>query len=112
MGERQTASPDRKIGLTFVPPPDSAVVWDNYSHPRARGRGLMKQMLYQALHDAVDIARARRVYGYVFSYNLPSARSCEKVGFKYAGSLVREVRLGRVRRYAIPNEQPFEVRPL
>ena len=69
-------------------------------------------MLYDSLHDAVELAHAKRIYGYVFSHNLASARSCEKVGFQHAGSLVREVRLGRVRRYAVPHQQPFEVRSL
>jgi len=111
--DRQTLAPDQKVGLAFVPPPESAVVWDNFSHPRARGRGLMQQMLCQSLHDAVELAHAERVYGYVFSDNAASARSCEKVGFQHAGSLVREVRFGRVRRYGVAHaQQPFEVRPI
>lgn len=112
LGDRQTRAPDHKVGLVFLPPSGSAVVWDNYSHPRGRGRGLMQQMLRQSLHDAVTLAGARRIYGYVFSHNLPSARSCEKIGLRHAGSLVREVRFGRIRRYAVAHEQPFEVVPL
>jgi RimJ/RimL family protein N-acetyltransferase len=117
LAERQDFAPDAnipdvKLGLAFLPPEGSALVWDFFTHPHARGRGLMQQSLCQSVRDAVELAGAQRVYGYVFSHNLASARAVEKVGFQHAGSLFRDVRLGRVRRYAVPRMEPFEVRPL
>jgi hypothetical protein len=62
LAERQDFAPDAKIGLAFLPPEGSALVWDFFTHPRARGRELMQQSLCQSVRDAVELVGAQRVY--------------------------------------------------
>jgi RimJ/RimL family protein N-acetyltransferase len=109
---RQERAPDAAIGLLFVPPPESAALWDYYTHPSARGRGLYTDSLRQCLHDAVEIDGARQVYIYVYADNAISRRAIEKAGFEYQGSLVMERRLWKIRRYATFAARPFDVRAL
>lgn len=97
---RQLEGPDHRIGMTLYPEPGSAALWDFYTHPLARGRGLYTQALQQMIHDAVEVDGASQVYIYVNDDNAPSRRVIEKVGFEYVGGLVREQRLWQVRRYA------------
>ena len=109
MQERQVEAKDPKVGITFYPQPGSALTWDHYTHPAARGRGLYRMSLCQSLHDAVERAGAKRVYAYVFGTNTASWRVAEKI-FRQEGTLVREVRLGKVTRYVVANVTPFDYR--
>lgn len=109
MAERYTFSPDPKTGLAFLPPEGSSAVWNSFTHPRARRRGLFKQSLSQAVHDAVALAGAKRVYGTAVAENIASRRAMESVGFLYAGSLIRDMRLGRVARYGTPSTFPVRL---
>jgi RimJ/RimL family protein N-acetyltransferase len=99
--ERQTRGADAALGQVFFPPPDSAVLYDYFTHPAARGRGLYYQSLCQVLHDAHALAHARQAYIYVFGHNRTSRHVIEKVGFEYVGSLFKERRLSVTRRYAV-----------
>ena len=107
---RQERAPDAAIGLVFIPPPDSAALWDYYTHPVARGRGLYRDSLRQCMHDAVTIDGARHVFIYVYGDNDVSRHAIEKAGFEYQGSLVLERRLFSTRRYATFAAQPLDVR--
>jgi GNAT superfamily N-acetyltransferase len=109
---RQRQAPDAAIGLVFVPPPDSAALWDYFTHPTARGRGLYKDSLRQCMHDAVEIDGARNVFIYVYADNAVSRHVIETAGFEYCGSLVMERRFFRTRRYAIAPRGPLDVRLL
>ena len=109
---RQERAPDAAIGLAFVPPPDSAGLWDYYTHPSARGRGLYADSLRQCMHDAVEIDGARQVFIYVYGDNAVSERAIRRAGFVCHGSLVIERRLFRTKRYATFADRPFEVRLL
>jgi RimJ/RimL family protein N-acetyltransferase len=97
---RQSEGRDDRVGMKLYPEPDSAVLYDFYTHPDARGQGLYTQSLQQMLHDAVALEGAAQVYIYANDDNTPSRRVIEKVGFDYIGGLVREQRLWAVRRYA------------
>lgn len=108
----QERAPDAAIGLVFVPPPASAALWDYYTDPVARGRGLYSESLRQCMHDAVAIDGAREVFIYVYADNLISRRAIEKAGFHYRGSLVMERRFFLTRRYATYVNQPLDVRLL
>lgn len=107
---RQERAPDAALGLVFRPPPGSAALWDYFTHPRARGRGLYRETLGQCLHDAVEIDGASQVFIYVDAANTVSEHAIRKVGFQYYGSLVLERRLGRARRYAISAGPAIDVR--
>jgi RimJ/RimL family protein N-acetyltransferase len=109
---RQERAPDAAIGLVFVPPPASAALWDYFTDPVARGRGLYSESLRQCMHDAVAIDGAREVFIYVYADNLISQRAIEKAGFRYRGSLVMERRFFVTRRYATCVSQPLDVRLL
>lgn len=99
--ERQTRGEDGWVNQVYFPPPDTAVLFDHFTHPLARGRGLYFQAMCRLLHDARDAARARQAYVTVFGSNGPSRHVIEKVGFQHAGSLFKERRLVWSRRYAV-----------
>lgn len=106
----QRRAPDAALGLEFVPPEGSAALWDYFTHPKARGRGLYLRTLWQCLHDAVAIDGARHAYIYVYADNAISRRAIEKAGFHKAGSLVLERSFGRAHRYATYTGDPLDVR--
>jgi RimJ/RimL family protein N-acetyltransferase len=112
MAARQERAPDEELGLVFMPPPESAALWDYFTHPSARGRGLYRDSLWQCMHDAVEIEGARRVFIYVYSNNAISRHAIEKAGFEYYGSLILERRLFRARRYATSPHDSLDVRLL
>ena len=99
--ERQTRGEDGWVDQVYFPPPDTAVLFDHFTHPLARGRGLYFQALCRLLHDAREVARARQAYVTVFGSNGPSRHVIEKVGFQHQGSLFKERRLVWSRRYAV-----------
>jgi RimJ/RimL family protein N-acetyltransferase len=92
---------DAALGQVFLAPPGSAALYDHYTHPHARGRGLYYQALCQLLHDVCAITPATRAYVYVYADNGPSRHVIEKVGFRHVGSLVLQRRLLLVRRFAV-----------
>jgi RimJ/RimL family protein N-acetyltransferase len=109
---RQERAPDAALGLVFTPPAKSAALWDFFTHPAARGRGLYGDSLRQCMHDAVELDGARHVFIYVYSDNAVSRRTIEKVGFDYWGSLVMERRLFRTNRYATSTGRSLDVKLL
>ncbi|HJT22761.1 MAG TPA: GNAT family N-acetyltransferase [Nitrospira sp.] len=92
---------DRTVGQVFFAPPDSAALYDHYTHPLARRRGLYFKALCQLLHDVPVLTKAKRAYIYVYADNSPSRHVIEKIGFRYVGSLVEERRLLAVRRFPV-----------
>lgn len=108
----QERAPDAALGLEFIPPQGSAALWDYFTHPRARGRGLYLRTLWQCLHDAVEIDGAQHAFIYVYADNVISRRVIEKAGFEYRGSLVLERRFLRTHRYATYVGEPLNVRLL
>jgi RimJ/RimL family protein N-acetyltransferase len=77
--------------------PESAVLFDDYTHPLARGRGLHAASLRQRARDAVERFGAAWVYISVLAENLPSRRNIERAGFSLCASFFRTARFGRVR---------------
>lgn len=108
----QERAPDAALGLEFIPPPGSAALWDYFTHPAARGRGLYLRTLWQCLHDAIEVEGAKQAFIYVYADNVVSRHVIEKAGFEYRGSLVLERRLFGTRRYATYAGDPIEVRLL
>ena len=105
--ERQIRGEDGWVDQVYFPPPDTAVLFDHFTHPLARGRGLYYQALCRLLHDARDVAGARQAYVTVFGRNEPSRHVIEKVGFQHEGSLIKERRLLWSRRYAVSTGGTF-----
>ena len=96
-----TRGEDAAVGQAFFPPPDSSSLYDHYTHPLARGRGLFYQALCQLLRDVPVLAKTKRAYIYVYADNGPSRHVIEKVGFSYVGSLIEDRRLFTARRHAV-----------
>jgi hypothetical protein len=106
--DRQTRSQDASLGMVFFPPPDSAVLYDYYTHPSARGRGLHFAALCQRLHDARDLTGARQALTYIYATNRVSIRGAERARFEYAGSLVMTRRGFLCRRRIIAASPDFK----
>lgn len=77
----------------------SSVLWDDFTHPVARGRGLHQESLRMRLSYAADHGMARVAVIGVRADNGPSRHNIEKAGFQYAGSAWISTRLGRSRRW-------------
>jgi CelD/BcsL family acetyltransferase involved in cellulose biosynthesis/RimJ/RimL family protein N-acetyltransferase len=99
--ERQEISDVSEVRQKFELPPNSAVLFDFYTHPKARGRGLYKKSLLQGLHSAAQIAGTEQVFIGVMADNLASRRVIEKTGFVYRGSLFNETRFGKIKKWQI-----------
>lgn len=96
--EHQEVSQVYEIGAEFRFPPDTAVLFDFYTHPEARGRGLYKKSLCQLLHAAVEVPGVRQVFIGVMADNKSSRHVIEKLGFRYHSSLFKETLLGNIRK--------------
>lgn len=105
--ERQTRGEDAWVDQVYFPPQDTAVLFDHYTHPSARGRGLYFQALCQLLHDARDLTKARQAYVTVFANNGPSRHVIEKVGFRHEGSLFKERKFFWSKRYSAAARENF-----
>ncbi len=102
--ERQEISRVFEVEQEFQLPANSAVLFDYYTHPQARGRGLYYQSLLQGLHDAAQIPETKQVFIGVLADNAPSRHVIEKVGFIYRGSLFKETKFGKVRKWQVWND--------
>ena len=105
--ERQTRGEDDWVQQAYFPPPDTSVLFDHFTHPSARGKGLYFQALCRLLHDARDLAGARQAYMTVFGSNAPSRHVIEKVGFHHEGSLYKERKLFWSTRYSVGAHDVF-----
>jgi len=101
MGKRIGRVPTDLPGF-FEFPPNSVTLWDDYTHPSARGRGLHKRSLRQRLEAAAPLAHARTAYIFVFADNVASRKNIESTGFIYFRSLFRRIVLGFRRSYWAP----------
>jgi CelD/BcsL family acetyltransferase involved in cellulose biosynthesis/RimJ/RimL family protein N-acetyltransferase len=99
MVERQAVSYVFEVEQEFELLPNSAILYDYYTHPKARGKGLYKKALYQCLHDAAQVPDTEQVFIGVLADNKASRQIIEKVGFVYQGSLFKETKLGKVRKW-------------
>ena len=96
--ERQDVAYFPEVDQKFRMPPQSAVLYDYFTHPACRGRGLYQGSLREMSSDAANIAGTEFIYISVVAGNAPSRHSIEKAGFEYQSSLHRKVVLGvRVR---------------
>jgi GNAT superfamily N-acetyltransferase len=87
------------FGHEFALPPGSTVLWDDYTHPLARGRGLHQLSLRQRLADAADRTRPGDIVIGVRAENGPSRHNIEKVGFRHFASGWLASRFGTERRW-------------
>ena len=67
-------------------PRASVVLYNFYSHPIFRGRGLYRATIGHMLHEAFADESTRYAYIGVLADNLPSRHVIETMGFEYQGS--------------------------
>jgi len=85
-------------GHEFHLPGAAAVLWDDYTRPDARGRGLQTASILRRLRDAAAAGCTSMLIG-VRANNAESRHNIEKVGFGHWASGWAEYRLGHVRRW-------------
>ncbi len=83
-----------EVGARYRFPPRSAVLYDFFTDPSARGQGLYRASLRRMLADAA-LQGVQFVYIVVLADNAPSRHVIEGVGFTYQTSLFQSVTLGR-----------------
>lgn len=97
--ERQKISNVTEVDQEFELPDDTAVLFDYYTHPQARGKGLYRKSLLQGLADAARVPGTRQVFIATLADNTASRHVIEKLGFEHRASLFRETKWGRVRKW-------------
>jgi CelD/BcsL family acetyltransferase involved in cellulose biosynthesis len=85
--ERQEKSFLSEVNQDLTMLPGSAALFDFFTHPQARGKGLYQAAMQQMLHDASCIPNTSQVYISVMADNVASRHAIEKIGFKYKCSL-------------------------
>ena len=84
-------------------PVGSVALYDFYSHPDFRGRGLYRATISHMLQQAFADEAIEYAYISVLADNVPSRHVIEKVGFEYQGSFFWQRRFGSERKWASPS---------
>ncbi len=95
---RQAAAWLPYVRQHFVFPEGTAVLYNAYTHPAARGTGLHERSMRRRMYDAARLDGTRWVYTAIESHNLVSRRVAQRAGFRCVGVLFERVRLGRAER--------------
>ena len=85
-------------GRAFTLPPNSAVLFDFYTHPHYRGFGRYKKSLRQMFFDAAA-SDIQHIYLFVPESETAGCGRIEAAGFIYEKSFFESNHLGRVRRW-------------
>lgn len=89
----------QEVGQTFHFGIPGAVLYDAYTIPEARGRGLHTHSVHARLRDAQALADARWAYVGCLAANRASRTVIERCGFAYYSSLHRIEALGFTTRW-------------
>ena len=84
-------------GPAFTLPPNSVLLFDFYTHPHYRGKGLYTKSLRQMFVDAA--AEKQHIDIFVLKNNAAEGRVIETAGFEYQKSFFERKRLGMVSRW-------------
>jgi len=102
---RQSRSFFAEVKMTYEYPEPGAVLYDFYTHPNARDRGLYQHTLRRMLQDLkqnlTEESKPHFAYISVLEKTKNSHQVIEKFGFKYIESLVRVSALGFSHRYRL-----------
>ena len=77
----------------------AALLWNGFTHPAARGRGLHQASIRTRVRYAATHELAPNIVTGVRSDNGPSRHNIEKIGFEYVGSAWMKRRFGKTERW-------------
>lgn len=83
------------VPRTYRLPPGTAVLFNAYTHPAARGTGLHERSMRRRVADAAALPGTRRIYTAIESHNAVSRAVAHRVGFECVEVLYERVRFGR-----------------
>jgi hypothetical protein len=106
--DRQARSEDPVLGQVFFPPTDASIIFDCFTHPADRCKGIYHRALCQMLHDARETTRARQACMAAYADNRISCHVIEKIGFRYIGSMIKHRRLFKTHRYSVAVNHKFQ----
>ena len=86
------------VGQQYRYPEGTAVLFNAYTHPKARGTGLHERSVRHRVYSASQVPGVRRVMTAIESHNATSRAVMERVGFRCVDVLYERVRLGRITR--------------
>lgn len=90
------------VDRTYTFPPGSAVMYNSYTHPDARGKGLHQCGLRAMIRWALTRPDINYVYGAIDIDNRASRHCSEKIGRQPHEVLFRKCRFGRVAKGSLP----------
>jgi len=96
--ENQSRALLTEVGQELPLPPRSSVVYDCYTHPGARGRGIYKRSLRHLLQAIAAKGCSDWIFIWVLAGNGASRHVIEQAGFDYYGSAFQLTVLGWSRR--------------
>jgi CelD/BcsL family acetyltransferase involved in cellulose biosynthesis/GNAT superfamily N-acetyltransferase len=82
------------VGNSVNMPANSYTLWDDYTPPAARGRGLHKASIRARMDHGVRLGASLLLIN-VYADNIPSRKNIEDSGFRYFGSMIRRWKLGK-----------------
>ncbi len=85
--EKQEKTFISEINQYLTLPPDSALLFDFFTHPQAKEKDFLQSSVCQMLHDANRIPNLREVYVSVSAEEDASRNAVETIGFEYKYSL-------------------------
>ena len=97
--ERQERASLAAVDQEMLVPADSAVAFDAYTHPTARGKGIYRAALTDLLCEAASIPGTKYVCSCLLSHIGASRHLVDSFGFEYQGSFFKTTRFGRRRRW-------------
>ena len=106
MARNQKESFMTEVQQSMTFPEGSVALYDYYSHPDFRGRGLYRATLGQMVRDAFADERTRYAYISVLADNVASRHVIESTGFEFERSFFLKCRFGSTTRSAGPVVAP------
>lgn len=95
------------VSQSYDFPPGTAVLFNAYTHPSARGSGLHERSMRRRVSDAAHLPGIRQIYTAIESHNAPSRAVAARTGFRCAEVLYEVSRFGAVRRGRMTSEEYF-----
>jgi hypothetical protein len=93
------------VGQEYLFPPGTAVMFNDYTHPAARGHGLHQRSMRRRIWDSLQRPEIEWVYVATESHNHASRKVATRAGLRCMDVLYEHCRLGKVQRGRIDPEQ-------